>query len=143
MSMSKLPSDLRNRRRSFLGRSAAFLGGALVSALGLSQTADAATWQKINSNSGAAGKWRKLNFPATGSGRVKAWGENFCGSFGNNTTTSSCIPIEVCKITNAIVISTGGTHAMALLANGCIMSWGYNDAGQLGDGTMTNRSTPV
>lgn len=41
------------------------------------------------------------------------------------------------------VVSTGGQHTMAVLADGSLWGWGYNNKGQLGDGTTTSRFGPV
>ena len=52
-------------------------------------------------------------------------------------------PVQVGRITNAVVVSLGASHACALLAGGTVQCWGNNDDGQLGDGTTTNHSNPV
>ena len=40
-------------------------------------------------------------------------------------------------------VSSGESHAVALLADGTVKAWGYNGFGQLGDGTTTDRNSPV
>jgi len=40
-------------------------------------------------------------------------------------------------------LAAGGTHSLALRADGTVWAWGWNDQGQLGDGTDTDRHTPV
>jgi alpha-tubulin suppressor-like RCC1 family protein len=78
-------------------------------------------------------------------GTIRVWGSgNVYGQLGNGTFTgSSNIPIQVSGITNAIAISAGEHHSLALLSDGTIRSWGYNVYGQLGDGTITNKNTPI
>ncbi|HNX69646.1 MAG TPA: FecR domain-containing protein, partial [Candidatus Omnitrophota bacterium] len=46
-------------------------------------------------------------------------------------------------LTEVIQIAGGGSHTLALLANGTVMSWGFNGDGQLGDGTSIERLLPV
>jgi alpha-tubulin suppressor-like RCC1 family protein len=43
----------------------------------------------------------------------------------------------------AVTLAVGGTHTLALRANGRIQAWGSNLYGQLGDGTKTERTTPT
>jgi alpha-tubulin suppressor-like RCC1 family protein len=40
------------------------------------------------------------------------------------------------------LISAGGGHSVAVLADGSLWTWGFNDRGQLGDGTFTDNPTP-
>jgi len=40
-------------------------------------------------------------------------------------------------------IAAGGSHGLAVKADGTVWAWGLNLTGQLGDGTTTNRTTPV
>jgi len=42
-----------------------------------------------------------------------------------------------------VTLAVGGTHTLALRANGRIQAWGSNLYGQLGDGTKTERTTPT
>ena len=43
----------------------------------------------------------------------------------------------------AVTLAVGGTHTLALRANGRIQAWGSNLYGQLGDGTTTQRTSPT
>ncbi len=45
--------------------------------------------------------------------------------------------------TNWVNVAAGGSHTLALKADGTIWAWGENHGWQLGDGTRTPRSTPV
>ena len=40
-------------------------------------------------------------------------------------------------------LANGGTHSLALKADGTILTWGYNKNGQLGDGTTNDHSVPL
>jgi alpha-tubulin suppressor-like RCC1 family protein len=47
------------------------------------------------------------------------------------------------KQTNWVDVAAGGSHTLALKADGTIWAWGENHSWQLGDGTRAPRSTPV
>ncbi len=40
---------------------------------------------------------------------------------------------------NAVAISAGTYHSLALKAEGTVWAWGWNSNGQLGDNTTTDR----
>ena len=69
-------------------------------------------------------------------GTVKCWGSNSNMQLGSGLfSVSSSIPTAVVGLSGAIGISTGGTHACALLSNGTVMCWGnsnYRQGGRLG-----------
>jgi alpha-tubulin suppressor-like RCC1 family protein len=65
------------------------------------------------------------------------------GQLGNDTTTSSSVPVTVSGITNATAIATGGRFVCALLTRGTVQCWGSNLYGQLGTGTTTDSHVPV
>jgi alpha-tubulin suppressor-like RCC1 family protein len=68
------------------------------------------------------------------SGGVKCWGYNAFGQLGNNTTTSSLVPVDV---------AAGGLHSCALLSSGDVKCWGRNQLGQLGNNSMVDSHVPV
>ncbi len=89
-------------------------------------------------------------------GTVAAWGHNYYGQLGDNTTTRRSVPVAAStaagvsalfgKTVVAIAASGGAAadgHSLALCSDGSTASWGYNSAGQLGDNTTTSRSVPV
>lgn len=43
-------------------------------------------------------------------------------------------------LANVVSISSGGSHSMALLANGTVWAWGFNGEGQLGDGSTSSHT---
>ncbi|PKL30717.1 hypothetical protein CVV43_05560, partial [Candidatus Saccharibacteria bacterium HGW-Saccharibacteria-1] len=81
-------------------------------------------------------------------GLVYAWGYNGEGELGNNSTTSSLVPVSV-NTTGALAgkiisdISAGDHYSTAKDSTGHIYSWGYNGNGQLGNNTTTSSSVPV
>jgi alpha-tubulin suppressor-like RCC1 family protein len=68
---------------------------------------------------------------------------NSAGQLGNGTTTSSDLPVLVSNLSDAVEISTGLSHACALLADGTVKCWGNGGYGQVGDGTRHIATTPV
>ena len=74
---------------------------------------------------------------------VWAWGSNWYGQLGNNTTNDSSVPLQVPGLTGVTAIGAGEQHSVALKSNGSVWAWGGNGSSQLGDGTTTQRKTPV
>lgn len=78
---------------------------------------------------------------------VRAWGENDYGQVGDGTGTGNPIvadfgpphyrprPVAVVALTQAVRIAAGGSHSLALRADGTVWAWGANMSGQLGRGT--------
>jgi alpha-tubulin suppressor-like RCC1 family protein len=77
--------------------------------------------------------------------RVLAWGWGQSGQLGDGQERSSKTPVAVAGLPRTIVaVAAGGTHSLALDANGDVWAWGSNTVRQLGDGTDTpKRLTPV
>jgi alpha-tubulin suppressor-like RCC1 family protein len=78
-------------------------------------------------------------------GTVWAWGDNALGQLGDGTIISRIAAVQIQNpLTGsplvASLISAGGSHSLAMLANNTAMSWGYNYFGQLGNAVTT---TPV
>jgi alpha-tubulin suppressor-like RCC1 family protein len=80
-------------------------------------------------------------------GRAAAWGDNFNGQLGNNSTVTSRVPVAV-NTAGALVgrtvtaISAGFDHSCAV-ADGRVFCWGWNRYGQLGNDSTTDSSVPV
>lgn len=74
---------------------------------------------------------------------IYGYGDNRNGQLGNNSTTSTSIPVAVCNTSSVCKITTSLQSSFYLKDNGYIYSWGYNGEGILGDNSTTNRSTPV
>ena len=78
-------------------------------------------------------------------GTIQAWGRNIEGQLGDGTTIGRQTPLQVSGLTGVVAVAMipGGSHSIALKADGTVWTWGYNDSGQLGDNSTTAKSTPA
>lgn len=82
-------------------------------------------------------------------GQIYIWGDNSNYQLGNNTTTSSNVPINISSFGSLIgktIVQVGSgkyNHIVALDSIGQVHVWGYNGAGQLGNNTLTTAQVPV
>ncbi|ASN82586.1 RCC1 domain-containing protein [Deinococcus ficus] len=77
-------------------------------------------------------------------GTVRAWGSNLIGQLGDGTSgTDRLTPVTVSGLTDVVGVAGGGSHSLALRADGTVRAWGNNGSGQLGDGTSNQRLVPV
>jgi alpha-tubulin suppressor-like RCC1 family protein len=73
-----------------------------------------------------------------------AWGSNLQRQLGNGSLEAfEDLPVGVTGLKFVTDISAGGSHSLALLANGSVEAWGENEDGQLGDGSTETSSVPV
>lgn len=84
----------------------------------------------------------------TSDGQAYSWGNNFYGQLGNNSNTSSLLPVAVDAtgvLTGKTVtlIAAGAYNSFALTSDGQIYSWGSNYSGELGNNTTTDSAIPV
>ena len=95
----------------------------------------------------AAGGGHSLALDAAGT--VWSWGNNYAGQLGDGTAVNRSVPVQVVGtagsgvLQNVTAIAAGGSHTLALLADGSVVAWGYNTYGQLGNGTLVSSSIPV
>ena len=82
-------------------------------------------------------------------GTVYCWGRNYYGELGNNSTTTSYVPVQVVGaggagyLTDVDQISGQGSHSCAVKTDGTIWCWGYNYYGNLGNNSNTDSKVPV
>lgn len=77
-------------------------------------------------------------------GKVMAWGQNYYGQLGNNSTVDTSLPVQVQGLAGIEAVEGGANHSIALgAAGGALWSWGYNANGELGNGSITHKYTPV
>jgi alpha-tubulin suppressor-like RCC1 family protein len=67
-------------------------------------------------------------------GTVMAWGDNYYGQIGDNTTTDRCKAVSVPNLEDVREITARGWSTLALKSDGTLMAWGSNRSGQLGLG---------
>lgn len=74
-------------------------------------------------------------------GSLWMWGRQYCGEFGNNSTTGSAKPIKVQD--DIIAVSCGGQTTGFIKSDGSLWMCGRNDFGQIGDNSTINRNAPT
>lgn len=65
------------------------------------------------------------------------------GHFNTTVSTSRGATHSYTSVDGVTTVRIGGSHTLAIDANGVLWGWGANSYGQLGDGTTTNRLAPV
>jgi len=87
-----------------------------------------------------AGNWPQKVLPR----ELYAWGSNFAGALGDNTTVSKSSPVQIGPNLAWAQVSAGPDgQTVAVTTTSRLYAWGANGRGQLGDGTTINRSSPV
>ncbi|WP_259465267.1 InlB B-repeat-containing protein, partial [Bifidobacterium sp. wkB344] len=85
-------------------------------------------------------------------GYVYAWGANGSGQLGNNTTMDSSVPVRVRDPSSpddasqglqAMQVSAGGWHSLAVGKDGNAYAWGSGSDGRLGNNSSSNSAFPV
>ena len=72
------------------------------------------------------------------------WGENVFRQLGDGTNvTPHSSPVPSVGLHFVTAIAAGGTHSLALVANGSVYSWGHNEFGQLGNGSTLVGEVPA
>ncbi len=94
----------------------------------------------------ASAGWN-CSFAVMADGRLLAWGKNPNGRLGTTTTeqmetlaswspNESNVPIPLSTPFDAVDVSAGDDHALALARDGSVYAWGVGKDGQLGIGPM-------
>ncbi len=140
---------------STLGSKAYCWGNNTSGQLGNNSTTTSSTPVAVDTSGVLASKTIKSIAAGTGHTCVIAsddkaycWGQNTYGQLGDNSTTSSSVPVAVDtsgllagKTLKSITAGTYSTCAIASDSNA--YCWGYNYHGQLGNNSTTNSSVPV
>ncbi|WP_063894565.1 RCC1 domain-containing protein [Burkholderia ubonensis] len=78
------------------------------------------------------------------SGDAKCWGYNKNGQLGNNSTTSSLVPVNVSGLSSGVAsISAGYYHTCVRTTSGGAKCWGSNGNGQVGNNAVADAKTPA
>ena len=97
----------------------------------------------------AAGNWHSLALCSDGS--VAAWGANWSGQLGDNTTTNRNTPVAVNTAPGVsalsgkvvVAVAAGYEHSLALCSDGTVAAWGVNGEGELGDNKVSRMQSLV
>jgi alpha-tubulin suppressor-like RCC1 family protein len=95
----------------------------------------------------AAGYFHNLALCSDGS--LAAWGRNTEGQLGNNSASSSLVPVAVTTAgtpiagKTVVAIAVGQTHSLVLCSDGTLAAWGLNSSGQLGNNSTVASWVPV
>jgi alpha-tubulin suppressor-like RCC1 family protein len=76
-------------------------------------------------------------------GTVWAWGHNYRGQLGDDSTINRSSPISICGGFTDWCQLSAGLHSLGVRTNGTTWAWGCGGQGQLGDNTNIDRSSPV
>ena len=79
-------------------------------------------------------------------GSLWTWGSNQNGQLGDGSTTDRAIPGAVATPSGAppwTAVACGGSHTLALRADGTLWAWGSNGDGQLGLGNTNAATFPM
>src|SRR5262249_12731361 len=91
----------------------------------------------------SAGEQHSLAYRASGH-TLWGWGSNSQGQIGQpSSVASSATPVTIALAVSLTQIATGGSHSLALDADGVVYAWGNNLLGQLGVGDVKARYSPV
>lgn len=72
-----------------------------------------------------------------------AWGGNFGGKIGDNTSTNKSSPVQIGALTDWAAVSAGASNTAAIKADGTLWGWGRNYSGEIGINNRISRSSPV
>lgn len=81
----------------------------------------------------------------TSVGGAKCWGFNGTGQLGNNSTTTSLVPVNVSGLTSGVAsLAAGVSFTCAVTTSSGAKCWGQNGSyGMLGNNSTTDSSVPV
>ena len=88
--------------------------------------------------------YSRTPFVMIDNGELYGCGNNYSGQIGDNTTTTSKVPINITQLSNVTFtqVAGGANHSMAIGSDGELYIWGKNDNGELGDGTTAKSLVP-
>ena len=80
----------------------------------------------------------------TADGAVWSWGYGYTGLLGHGDDEHQLMPkkVEAFMGQRVIAVSAGGSHSLALTADGAVWSWGWGFQGMLGHGYTQHQQLP-
>jgi alpha-tubulin suppressor-like RCC1 family protein len=107
--------------------------------------------QKSPVRIGTANDWLAVaaggssSFALKADGTLWAWGRNDAGQLGTGNTAAVPVPAPVqnAGLSNYVAVATGGSHTLALQADGSLWAWGSNQFGQLAQSPVNLTPHPV
>jgi alpha-tubulin suppressor-like RCC1 family protein len=76
-------------------------------------------------------------------GTAWAWGSNYLGQLGNNSSSMSPLPVQTSNLSGVSAVAAGANHSLALKTDQTVWAWGQNSAGQLGNNSLSDSLVPV
>jgi alpha-tubulin suppressor-like RCC1 family protein len=81
-------------------------------------------------------------------GTLAGWGYNGFSQLGDGSNINRNVPVAVDQSgvladKNVVSLAAGGSHSLALCADGTLAAWGSNSSGQFGDGSTSSSDVPV
>jgi len=89
----------------------------------------------------SASSWNSFTCGVTTSDDAYCWGTS--AALGNDTVTTSSIPLLVADSLKFSIVTAGNFHACGLLNTGSAYCWGENQFGQLGDSSLSDSRVPI
>lgn len=109
----------------------------------------ATDWNAISAGGGHSCGIRRESAGGGFDNKLYCWGDNSTGQIGDNSTTDTSSPKEVCSdtagpcghATNWSTVSAGATHTCAIKSDNTLWCWGNSDYGQMGVGVTAPVAT--
>jgi alpha-tubulin suppressor-like RCC1 family protein len=102
------------------------------------ETADAFTSRTVTAVSAGT-----RHLCAVADGAAYCWGDNSWGQLGNDSETSSAVPVQVQGLSSGVrAVSAGGQHSCAVV-DGAAYCWGDNFYMELGNDSTSSSLVPV
>jgi len=106
----------------------------------LPKKVEALAGQRVNAVSAGTGH----SIAITAGGAVWSWGEGAGGQLGHGDAQNQLLPkkIEAFADQRVVAVSAGGSHSLALTADGSVWGWGFGLHGQLGHDDQQTQPLP-
>jgi alpha-tubulin suppressor-like RCC1 family protein len=109
--------------------------------LGVGSYVDSSKWEASEMPAGTQSVYvtagQSTSSAVTTTGAVYAWGYDFDGQLGNDSTVNTTVPVETDMPAGVITttVAIGWDQELALTSTGSVYAWGLNRYGELGIGS--------